>query len=241
MLPPEPKVVRRDALTDRVYELIKERIIDQAYPPSARLRAEEIASALGVSATPVREALNRLSSERLVVSEPHRGFAVTPELDPQGYADLFDACVLLQVQAGELGAPTVTDAEVADMEQAIAGADQACRQGGYEVFRAFTTYDRAFHTYIMIVSRNPFLADLWEQLNPYAQLARLYNRAILTGAISGTYSTAEHLAILDAYRARDGALASRLLHRHMENSKQRWVTFAQGLNLATRNGRFSIT
>lgn len=219
--------MHRDALTDRVYEAIRERIVEQAYAPSQRLRTQELAANLGVSATPVREALNRLASERLVISTPHRGFAIAPELEPHGYADLFDACILLQVQAGRLGADRATSEDLEIMVRAIEGADEASRQGGYEAFRAFVAFDRAFHTHIMVLSANQFLVELWEALQPYAHLARLYHRALLTNTIAGTYSTAEHWAILDTYHRRDPTLVGRMLQQHMRSSKARWVAFAE--------------
>lgn len=76
----EAKVIglRRDALADQVYELLRSRIIGCELAPSTRLNMDALARELQVSQTPIREAINRLASERLVTVEAFRGVLVAP-------------------------------------------------------------------------------------------------------------------------------------------------------------------
>jgi DNA-binding GntR family transcriptional regulator len=224
--PPLLSAVRRDALAELAYEAIKERIIDQHYAPGEPLRAEETAIALGVSATPVREALSRLWAERLVVRKVHQGFAVAPELDLQRYSDLFDTCTWLQVRAIELGATTITSEELAEMRRILAGMDSAWQHRGYDMFRLFHKNDSAFHSAVMRLSRNSFLPDLWDDLNPTALLTRLYYRGFTISAVPTTEVSAEHHAIVDALATRDPASVRHAVVTHHENSKQRWLKLA---------------
>jgi DNA-binding GntR family transcriptional regulator len=226
--PIAPRTVSRNALPDQVYEAVKERVVDQTYPPGHRLRVDEIALELGVSATPVREALNRLTAETLVILEPHRGFAVAPEPDLAGYAELFDACALLQIRAAGLAAARACDADLSALRQAVDGMDRACAMRGYEGFRAFTVHDRAFHDGVMALSGNRYLVALWHQLNPMALLARLYVRAFAQGSVPAANSSAEHRAVVAALEIGDAAKACELLGQHMERSKRRWLDFAAG-------------
>jgi DNA-binding GntR family transcriptional regulator len=181
----------------------------------------------------VREALNRLSSERLVVRRAHQGFAVAPELDLQRYADLFDTCTWLQVRAIEIGASTITPAELDHLRQVLAGMDSAWRQHGYDVFRLFHKYDSAFHGAVMRLSRNSFLPELWDDLNATALLARLYYRGFTTSAVPTARVSAEHHAIVDALGAGDPAAGCQATRHHMESSKQRWLQFAGTLSPAS--------
>src|ERR1700754_4553252 len=89
----------RSALSDRVYHLLKARIIDLDLGPGERLHVENLAAQLGVSPTPVREALNRLSAERIVTAAAYRGFHVSLLLSSQELAQLLSARRVIETAA----------------------------------------------------------------------------------------------------------------------------------------------
>jgi DNA-binding GntR family transcriptional regulator len=221
-----PAGLVREATTDRVYDLLKQRIVDQSFAPAERLRVDAIAASLDVSPTPVREALNRLASERLVVSQPYRGFAVADELDARGYSDLFEACAVVQLAATQAGAVSASPTDTDWLARATVGMDQACATPGYPGFLAFAEWDRAFHRRIALISGNEFLVELWDSLNPHIRLARLYHQAFALGRTATTISSDEHRRIVDAYHTRDAAAATDLMRAHMRSSQRRWVEFA---------------
>src|SRR4051812_5975759 len=72
----------RSVLADRVYELIKVKLMDNVVEPGARLSIDALSREMDVSATPIREALARLESDGLVVKRAHRGYTAAPRLDP---------------------------------------------------------------------------------------------------------------------------------------------------------------
>src|SRR5919106_3594005 len=87
---PGSRTLRPDGrLVDDVHEAIKARIMDHAIAPGARVSIDGLARELGVSPTPVREALARLESAQLVVKEPLRGYPTTPLLTADQLADLY--------------------------------------------------------------------------------------------------------------------------------------------------------
>jgi len=80
----------RQILTDSVYDAVKALIMDDVVPPGAKLNMDALARDLAVSPTPIREALARLESERLVVKEPLRGYTTAPLLTRAAFEDLYD-------------------------------------------------------------------------------------------------------------------------------------------------------
>ena len=87
---------RRQVLTDGVHEAIKALIMDQTIEPGARVSIDGLARRLGVSPTPVREALARLESAELVVKEPLRGYRTTPLLNRAELDDLYQFRLLIE-------------------------------------------------------------------------------------------------------------------------------------------------
>jgi len=221
----EPITLRRDALTDQVCDVVRERVIEQVYRPGQRLRIEEIAQSVGVSPTPVREALNRLVAERLVVVEPGRGFAVAPELSKRQYVELNEVSQWLYEKAIEIGLSTITDDELSEMERAAEEIEVACQRLDYDGRRAFLRADETFHTITINISRNSALIDLWRVWSPFTQQARVFYRAFLTGEIIDIRRQATHRPIVEAFKTRDPAISIQALREHGGTTRERWLQF----------------
>src|ERR1700704_7128467 len=86
----------RSVLADRVYELIKMKLMDNVVEPGARLSIDALSRDMQVSATPIREALARLESDGLVVKRAHRGYTAAPRLASQDFDELFRMRMLLE-------------------------------------------------------------------------------------------------------------------------------------------------
>src|ERR1700704_5907696 len=97
--------IGRLGLTDRVHEKLKELILDQKLGPGAYLNIDKLCRQLNVSTSPLREALARLSAERLVQFEPFIGYSVAEVPDKKYYTDLMDVRLLLECYAARIGAP----------------------------------------------------------------------------------------------------------------------------------------
>jgi len=94
----------RQILTDGVYEAVKELVMDQHIEPRSRVNIDKLARDLGVSPTPVREALARLESDGLVIKEPLRGYSIAPLLDREAFED---CCSNPTSRAGQESVPTL--------------------------------------------------------------------------------------------------------------------------------------
>ena len=99
---------------DQVAERLRERIISGEYPRGHKLKQADIAAELGVSITPVREALKALEMEGFVVSEPHRGLSV-PNIDPQRVREIFELRVVLERMLAYRAAERVTKEDIAEL------------------------------------------------------------------------------------------------------------------------------
>ncbi len=215
---------KRQALTDQVYDLLKKLIVEQVYSPDVPLRIEEVASHLDVSITPVRQALNRLWKERLVTYEPMRGFRTAPFADNKRIREFIQVSSCLHSEAAKLGAATVTDPEVEQMEEACAGIEEACQARGYEAFRSFHHWDLTFHRLVMATSRNSVLLELYESVD--TQMATVFYRAFVTGDIVAIHQQIKHQPILEAYRLRDPDTVVKAVQEHHRSAIECWPAFA---------------
>jgi DNA-binding GntR family transcriptional regulator len=99
---------------DVVLEALRRAILEGVLEPGARLRQEDLATVFRTSRIPVREALRALEYERLVTSEPHRGFTVT-SLDADEIDEIYELRIVLEGQAVRLAVPLLTDADLAEL------------------------------------------------------------------------------------------------------------------------------
>jgi DNA-binding GntR family transcriptional regulator len=150
------------SVADRAYLSLRERILAGDLPPDARLHQEDLSRELGVSRTPVREALGRLAAEGLVELLPNRGARVAEV----GLADMeaaYQARLIVEPPAAALAAQHAGAEDVAAMREAIA----AHRAHVGEVTAAFTA-NRAFHLALIAASGNLHLTRFAESLWPGA-------------------------------------------------------------------------
>jgi DNA-binding GntR family transcriptional regulator len=199
--------VTRIVLREQVKELILERIVNGTYKPGERLVETRIASELGTSQAPVREALRDLELLRFVESEPFRGARVR-EVSQEELVEIYPVrAALEEVAAREAvkrldGQVDALEAEVEAMHRA-ADADD---------LHAQVEHDVAFHRLIVEASGNQVLLETWLAL-------RIEARTIVTALRTGLdgHAIAElHRPVLEAFRARDADLAATTLRRHLE-------------------------
>jgi DNA-binding GntR family transcriptional regulator len=199
--------VTRIVLREQVKELILERIVNGTYKPGERLVETRIASELGTSQAPVREALRDLELLRFVESEPFRGARVR-EVSQEELVEIYPVrAALEEVAAREAvkrldGQVDALEAEVEAMHRA-ADADD---------LHAQVEHDVAFHRLIVEASGNQVLLETWLAL-------RIEARTIVTALRTGLdgHAIAElHRPVLEAFRARDAHLAATTLRRHLE-------------------------
>lgn len=212
-----PEIVRSN-LGDQVYDALCERILDLEYEPSERLVIDQLARELGVSGTPVRDALNRLAAERLIEFTPFRGFSVLPDPAPEEIERSFEARLAIEPFAARLGCERATERDVDELraiQDRIASQTYGKRSGS---FARFVRLNREFHDALVGTSGNPFLV---------AALRSLYHEALVARTMHGRgvpnleQVNDEHRAIIDALARRDGDASEEAVSRHIRDGAAR--------------------
>jgi DNA-binding GntR family transcriptional regulator len=206
--------IRADSVVDLAYERIRTLILDGEVLPGARLGQVELAEQLGISRTPVREALGRLTGEGLVEFLPNRGFRAAGLVIDQVVRRL-EVRLLLEPGIARLAAERRTDEHVELLLAAIA------REEAADTRVAAHDASRAFHLLLAEATGNRELVSvfggLWIVEVGRRLLARRSAEEEWTGA-----DVSEHRAIAEAVRVRDGATAARLMEQHVRDALRHW-------------------
>jgi DNA-binding GntR family transcriptional regulator len=201
-----PDFTARPQLSDDVARFIRKRIFDGSYAAGSYIRLDQLAAELGISVTPVREALFALRAEGLITQQPRRGFVVLPVTG----RDVTDVANVQAHVGGELAARAavnITDEQLrelkeiqAQLEEAYAGDDQ----------EQTVRLNHEFHRAINIASDSPKLAQLMSQITRYAPES-------VFPTIEGWpgQSIKDHRRILSALEIRDDELARAAMSEHL--------------------------
>jgi len=196
-------------LRDRIAEMVRASIIDGKIRPGERLAEPDLAARLGVSRTPLREALLQLDSEGFVNVTPRRG-AVVSELSRDDAVETYQVKGVLESLAARLACQRITDAEL-DALQEIHDRMTRLAAARSRDHRRILQLNAEFHAAIGNASRN-------EKLIQYIRVLRSqalrYNYIYLSVLSHLSASLSEHAGILDALTRRDGDAAERLVRAH---------------------------
>lgn len=206
----------RTAAKDRVYRYVKERILDGLYPGGELLSEGEVAEALAVSRTPVREAFLLLEAEGLMRLYPKRGALVVP-VSPEEVRDVMETRLMVETHAaGRVAALGEVGRGLRDELRALCDRQEALLEAGD--LPGFVDADRAFHHAMVAAAGNVILTRLHDSL-------RDRQRRMVTATVRREPETArrylgEHRTIIDALDAGDGEGARRRLDAHLRSA---WV------------------
>ncbi len=196
----------KPSLVDRAYGDLKRRILDNELPAGFTALEQEIALMLGISRTPVREALIRLEQEGLVSVRSRHGMKVLP-LSPADMRDIYQILTALEASAAELAAKRdLAPEDIARLDDAVADMERAL---GDDDLSAWAEADDRFHATLVELSGNARLSALALTFRDQSHRARL---ATLTLRPKPVQSTADHRQLADAIRAGDPH-AAREMHR----------------------------
>jgi DNA-binding GntR family transcriptional regulator len=200
---------------DRVYTTLRQGILDGIYAPGARLGEADLADALGVSRTPVREALRRLGSEGLLSTLPNKGARVrrwtTGEL-----SDISDLRAILEGHAAGQAASLVTDADIAAMDDLVTRMEAATADGTAADIDLLTELNREFHGAVIAASGNSLLPELMHSLLHVPVISRTYRRYSPARMLQ---SMRQHRELVDALRAGDPAWAEAVMRVHILSAR----------------------
>ena len=208
-------------INEKTYDLLLAKIVSQEFAPGQRLQVDEIATALGVSRTPVNYALNRLAVEGLVVVLPRKGTFIA-DVTSEGIEDLFDVRLMIELHAAELAITRATDSDIAEMEELVSSTEGFIDGDRYIDYEAFLELDNEFHVRILRLARNALLLKLYRDINLHVQVVRAYQKA--PGAATGaSESHAEHAAIVAALKVRDLGSLRQAVTVHIQNREKQFT------------------
>ena len=210
----KPKTRAVENLSARVYNQIKNLILCNEIMPGQKLHHQQLSERLGVSRTPIREALTRLVQEGYVSFLPNRGFTCK-EIGMQEAEELYELREALEAFAVEKAIATLTDAALRQLRDKM-------KAYGRDVQNRFTrerlVYDQDVHLAIAQLTGNETLRHT---------LSHVFERIVLTRRTDGLYDPArgiaahqEHLRLIEAMERRDAAGAVAILRSHIQVGKR---------------------
>ncbi|MFT4164601.1 MAG: GntR family transcriptional regulator [Microlunatus sp.] len=231
-----PPRLERRALRDSVYDLVLNMLLDGTFQPDDNLSIDGLARDLGVSPTPIREALVHLEHTGLVTRTALRGYRVAPPFSPEQIGQLVDARAILELGALEHAlerraslAPTLQEAHdqhrrvidelEARPEEALVGDTRVAS------YRRYFDADWGFHLVIMRHADNPFIIQMAESLGAHVHRLR---QSVGLGSTDWEDASAEHARIVEAINSGAPAkVVKQAMRDHLEAVRERSIADSQ--------------
>jgi DNA-binding GntR family transcriptional regulator len=200
-----------DSAVDRVYEQLKSMAVSFEFRPGEKLNEGDIAKRLGVSRTPLREALNRLNTEGLLRVAPGKGFFCR-ELDVHEMFDLYELRKTIEVEAVKLAIRRARDEDI----DALMGFLEATGpEPGDRTNVELVELDEVFHERLMAMSNNSEMLRVLRNVNARIRFVRWIDMDRINRT-NRSATQAEHRAVLIGLKARDEATCVSLLEKHID-------------------------
>ena len=202
---------KRVSLADQAYQAIRRAIRQRQFLSGDRLRENDLAESLGLSRTPIREALSRLQAQGLAAEHAQRGFTIV-EFDHAMVAELYAMREALEGAAARLAARSADDAEIAllrALHEEYAGLVEA----GVE--SALTEKNRQFHEALCLCAHNRYLLRM---LEPLQDALGLLGQSNLVDPQRARENITDHARIVDSLEKRDGDAAELHARVHIRSA-----------------------
>lgn len=201
------------SLRSRVFQSIRENILNGVYRENEELRENTIAKELGVSRTPVREALRQLELEGLVKIVPNKGACVTG-ITQKDVKDIYMIRSLLEGLCARWATEHITEEKIDELEEIILLSEFHLKKRREEQPQQVTELDGKFHEILYTASNSRILKHVLSDFHKYVRMAR---KASVTNPERAEKSIEEHKNILQAIKDRDADRAENLANEHMMN------------------------
>ncbi|MDN5843749.1 MAG: GntR family transcriptional regulator [Alcaligenaceae bacterium] len=205
---PKLAKVTRLRLHDTVVEYLRNFIVEGVLSPGTKLNERELCETLGISRTPLREAIKVLAAEGLVDIIPNRGATVT-QLSELEVREMFEVMSGLEAFSGLLACERITAEELAEIE-AMHYTMLACHAKGD--LPGYYTKNHQIHDHINQASRNNTLREIYLSVNRRLEALRFRSNF---SATKWDKAIQEHSKMIDALKARDGERLSQILRLHL--------------------------
>jgi DNA-binding GntR family transcriptional regulator len=205
----------RSLLAEAVYAQLRGDIVAGRFAADERLKIADLADRYGVSANPVREALQQLRGEGFVVMEPNRGARVR-RIDEDFFLDINEVEMLIEPHLTRYFVSIATDADIAELEaiqdeiEALDFADMA----------AHGELDTRFHRLMYDHNYNRHMVDMWWN---HRQILGAVTRSMGISISRRKAVLKEHRAIIAAIKAQNARKAAALVETHVRGSSKHWV------------------
>lgn len=205
------EVTDKYSLRGRVFHKIRDDILNGKYKENDELREAAIGEELGVSRTPVREAFRQLELEGLIRIVPNKGAYVTG-ITSKDVQDIYLIRSQLEGLCAKWATERITREQMEEMEETVYLAEFHVQKGHPE---QIATLDNRFHEIMYEACDSKMLEHLLKDFHQYVY--RIRKQTLAQGS-RGSASNLEHKEIMEAIKAHDGELASRLATKHMLNA-----------------------
>ena len=209
-------IQRHKGLADDVYEAIFNKLMSLEISPGARITVDGLVRELGVSHTPIREALGRLEGEGLVVKTHLVGYSAAPQITRRRFDELYELRLLLEPDGARRAALRVSDERLSKLRETAGLMSKLSNSRERLSYSGFARLDADYHDQIMEIAGNELIRDTLAHLHTHFHIFRLmYHARVTEEALS------EHDALLTALSGRDELGAERAMRNHIERSRHR--------------------
>lgn len=210
-------------LSEQVNDLLLEWIAHGRLKPGQRLKETELAEELGVSRTPVREALKGLAAAGFVIAVPRKGVVVS-DVETDRLEETLELRYLFEMYAAEGSVERISQDELREMRFLIEECDAIVDSRDRLEYNQYVRRDCDLHRLIIKTGHNALLSELYERLAVFLRIARV---RLFESRPDMAKGHEEHKAILEAYERRDKGRLLRLLDSHLRRSSKEFLELAR--------------
>ena len=214
--PSLPRIHARK-ISETAYEILRERVVSKQFVPGQRLDLDAIEGQLGISRTPLKEALLRLEMEGLVVVVPRSGTYVT-DPSPEDIAESFDVRRVLEVYAVELVVQEASDEDISELRAIVQSLGElAAAEDRDAIYPRYLALDHQLHQQLVTLAGNQRLCQAYARENVHSQMARVrYRRSERELDLAQE----EHQRLMAALETRDAEHAKAEMDVHLRRAKR---------------------
>jgi DNA-binding GntR family transcriptional regulator len=219
--PPERRIKRAQGFVEEVFEIIRADIMSLKIPPDTRIPIGNLVKELGVSQTPIREALSMLEALGLVTRKQFVGYCTAPKLNRKQFEELYEIRLLLEPYAAKCAAERMDEEEIKAISELAARMEPGENESRAS-YGKFADDDSEFHAKLAHGSKNRLIEESLSRLHTHLHIFRLrFHSEVTTEAFS------EHARLVDALRRRSPGEAEAAMRNHIEKSYARLFPFAE--------------
>jgi len=214
------RLARSQGFVEEVFRLIRADLMSLRIPPDTRISIDSLAREIGVSQTPIREALSMLEAMGLVTKRHFVGYCSAPQLNRKQIDELYEVRLLVEPYAARCAAERMGDDDLRALQQLARSMQPGASRTSYD---RFADQDSELHNRIALGSGNALIQDSLARLHSHLHIFRLRFHSEVT-----TEAYGEHATLVDALIRRDAAAAEAAMREHIQKSYERMVPYAKG-------------